>query len=169
MSNTSNRLLLAAVVLLACLAVAGGVLAVGSHRDRDRYADRTVEQERYGEVLDVSRDFATALMNRDYQAFDDWTSGVEALSTGTFLEQFSADADRAMAQAEQLQEVRTGEVQSAAVSSVDPDSAVVLVATTGTTTRSAPSEQEVQANYRFLLTLALVDGAWRVSNSEPVG
>ena len=156
-------------MLLACLAVAGGVLAVGSHRDRERYAERITEQERYGDVLAVSRDFAEALMNRDYREFDSWTSGVEALSTGTFLEQFEADADRAQAQSEQLQEVRIGEVQSAAVSSVDPDSAVVLVATTGTTTRSAPSDQEVQANYRFLLTLALVDGDWRVSNSEPVG
>jgi Mce-associated membrane protein len=166
---TRFRLLLCAVVVLACLAVAGGVLAVGSHRDRERHDARTVEQERYGDVLATSRDFAAALMNRDHDDFDAWTSAVTALSTGTFLEQFEADAERAQAQAEQVQEVRTGEVQSAAVSSVDPDSAVVLVATTGTTTRSAPSEQEVQANYRFLLTLTVVDGEWRVSNSEPVG
>ena len=166
---TKMRLLLSAVLVLACLAVVGGVLVVSSHRDRERYAERTTEQERYGDVLSVSREFAQALMNRDYREFDTWTSEVTALSTGTFLEQFEDDADRAEAQTMQVQEVRTGEVQSAAVSSVDPDSAVVLVATTGTTTRSAPSDQEVQANYRFLLTLALVDDEWRVSNSEPVG
>lgn len=164
----ARRLLVAACVLLACLAVAGAVLAVGSHRDRDRYADRTSEQDRYGDVLTVSRDFAAALMNRDYNKFDTWTSSVEELSTGTFLKQFQDDADRAEAQTAQLQEVRTGEVQSAAVSTIDPDSAVVLVATTGTTTTGA-NDQEVQANYRFLLTLTVVDGAWLVSNSEPVG
>jgi Mce-associated membrane protein len=165
-----HLVLLSAALVLACVAVAGGVLAYLSQDDRDAVAQEKVEQRRYGIVLAAARDFGETYMDLDYRTGPSWVEEVSQLATGTFGKQFDEAGTKLTDLATQGRSVREGDVESAAVSSFDQDSAIVLVATSGVTTSSVNGERErVQTNFRLLLTLNLVDGDWLVANVEPVG
>lgn len=161
-----HLVLYAVALLLACACVAGGVFVVRTHQDRQ---DDVVTQERYGDVIVAASDFTVALLNIDYRTVDEWKSGVTALATGDFLTQFDKGTQPLFDLAEQNKAVRTATVLQAAVSTVDGDSATVLVATKGTISNVALQNKPQQENFRFLLTLTRQDGGWKTSNLEPVG
>lgn len=158
--------LYAIALLLACACVAGGVFVVRTHQDRQ---DDVITQERYGEVIEAASDFTVALLNIDYRQVEEWKAGVTALATGDFLTQFDKGTQPLFDLAEQNKAVRTATVLQAAVSTVDSDSATVLVATEGTISNVALQNKPQQENFRFLLTLTRKGGDWKTSNLEPVG
>ncbi len=165
-----HLVLLSVALVLACLAVAGGVLAYLSQDDRDAVVKEEAEQDRYGVVLAAARDFGETYMDLDYRTGPSWVEAVSELSTGTFGKQFGEAGQKLTDLATQGRSVREGDVESAAVSSFDQDSAIVLVATSGVTTSTVEGKQErVQTNFRLLLTLNKVDDDWLVANVEPVG
>lgn len=162
--------LLIVALALACVAVAGGVVTYLSQDDRDQVVEDRRVQDRYGVVLEAARGFGDTYMDLDYRDGDAWVDAVSERTTGTFGKQFGEAGIKLAELATQGRSVREGEVDSAAVSSLDADSAIVLVATSGVTTSTVEGTQErVQTNFRLLLTLAKVDDDWLVSNVEPVG
>ncbi len=155
------------VLLLACAVVVGGVFVVRSHQDR---SDATEAQERYGAVVAAAARFTTAFVNLDYRDPDASADAVKATATGAFLEQY----DQAIAPLREVttrsKAVREQEIVASAVSSIDPDSAVVLVYTSGTVRSLAddaqdPSEaQAIAETFRIRLGLVREGDRWLVND-----
>lgn len=163
MSRPGRDLVLYVVVLLlACACVAGGVFVKREHDDRQALHDRA---RLYGEVIAAAETTATAMINIDGTAdpqadFDE----VAASATGTFLEQWQAGQESLVKEAADAGAVSEGQVVSAAVSSLDSDSATVLVATSGTVRNEQADEALRQ--YRYLMRMTRVDGRWLTSDLE---
>jgi Mce-associated membrane protein len=158
-----NSALYAVALLLACACVAGAVLV---YLERGERADARTEQERYGAVLASARSEASALVNIDYRdpqaAIDAITSG----ATGEFKKQLDEGSGPLTEILEQGQATRAGDVVWAGVVAVDADSARVIVATEGTVTFSATTEEPRAENFRMQLDLELVDGDWLTGTLE---
>jgi len=155
--------LVRAVVLLACLAVAGGVLSFRAHQVSARDADG---QERYGEVQRSASDEIKALLNIDYRDPQATIDRVKAGATGDFAKEFATSTGGLVDLTARAKSVMTGEVLWAGVVDVDQDSATVIVATTGTVTNTQTGSDPVARNFRFKVDLVLDDGRWLTSGLE---
>jgi Mce-associated membrane protein len=164
--TSRNRLLYLVALVLACTCVAGGVLVL---RERDDRADTRAEQERYGDVLASATKETEAFINIDYREAQASIDKVAAGATGEFKEQYTQSVDSVIEVLELNQSVMDGEVVWAGVVNLDPDSARVIAATTGTVANTSTDNQPVERNFRLQLDLMLVDGAWLTSNLEFVG
>jgi Mce-associated membrane protein len=158
-------------VVLACGCIVGGVLAVRHKHQLDAVDPATVapdtsQAERYGQVMTAADATATAMVNIDYRDPRSTYQAVAATATGTFLQQYQKSYRALVKLVTQYKSVETGHVISTAVSSVDPDSATVLVSTTGRVQNVQSGTQQVVRNYRLVLDLQLVDGVWKTSDLE---
>ncbi len=153
-------------LLLACACVAVGVLVVDEHADRDEAAATARRGERYGEVIAAAEATAVAMVNIDggdpQASFD----AVAATATGSFLEEWQAGSEALIGLVGDADARMTGTVASSAVSTLDSDSASVIVATTGDVANTATGGEKVLRQFRFLIRLVLDDGAWRANELE---
>jgi len=165
--STSTLVLYLIALLLACACVVGGVLSLRSYQDRQ---DEKTEQERYGDVIAAATEEAEAFINIDYRKPDATFDAVAAGATGAFKTQYksvSADLIEILTTAKS---VMTGEVVNAAVSTIDSDSARVLVATEGTVANVGVKDGKEQArSFRLALEMVRSDGKWLTNNLEFVG
>ncbi len=180
-SGSSRTLILYVIaLLLACACVVGGVLFYRTYQDRQH---EKAEQERYGDVVAAATKEAEAFINIDYRDVEATYEAVSEGATGDFLEQY----ENALGQDGQESEtatlidlltaakaVMTGEVVKAAVSSIDQDSARVLIVTDGKVvnvpTGKGQNEPVEQArSFRLALDLVRTDGRWLTNNLEFVG
>lgn len=122
-----------------------------------------------GPVLPSDRDRASAVAtaeqftlrmdNVDGANFDEYVESVNQMLT-TKAQGESAETLEVMKQAYEETEVQgTGEVLVSAVSTIDADSATVLVAHDAQVTTT---QGDIQHYYRWAVDLARVDGAWMV-------
>lgn len=169
------RLLYVVALALACACVVGGVLVV---RERDARADgdgtsasggEAVRDDTYDEVKAAADEVALAMVNIDYRDPQRSIDAVDAASTGTFAEEWGKGAEGLTEFVTRAKATLTSTVQSTAVSSYDADSATVLVATEGEVTNEASGEATQARYFRFLFTMARVDGEWRAAQLEIVG
>jgi len=158
--------LYALALLLACVCVAGGVAVYRTHDNRE---STRVEQERYGDVVAAASDEALALVNIDYRDLDTTYDTVRAGATGQFLKEYTESWDEQVDLFKQSKSVSTGEIRAAAVSSIDDDSATVMVVVEGTAQNTATGNKPQQRRYRWRLDVVDVDGAWLVNKLEFVG
>ncbi|MDP2774644.1 MAG: hypothetical protein Q8O61_13915 [Nocardioides sp.] len=158
--------LYALALLLACVCVAGGVAVYRTHDNREA---ARVEQERYGEVVAAASDEALALVNIDYRELDTTYESVRAGATGQFLEEYTESWEKQVELFKQNRSVSTGEIRAAGVSSIDDDSATVMVVVEGTARNTATGNKPQQRRYRWRLDVVDVDGAWLVNKLEFVG
>ncbi|MFA6575352.1 MAG: hypothetical protein WCS84_08010 [Nocardioides sp.] len=167
-SPTPRRhvVLYALALLLACVCVAGGVAVYRTHDNRE---STRVEQERYGDVVAAASDEALALVNIDYRDLDTTYDTVRAGATGQFLKEYTESWDEQVDLFKQSKSVSTGEIRAAAVSSIDDDSATVMVVVEGTAQNTATGNKPQQRRYRWRLDVVDVDGAWLVNKLEFVG
>lgn len=163
-------------LLLACACVVGGVLTVLEKDDRDKAtadpgtsAPSAEEQDRYGEVLRAAEATATAMVNIDYRDPQASIDAVAATATGTFLDQYTASSDSLIELVTSFESVLTGEPVASAVSTVDADSATVLVATEGQVSNAQTAGETQGRNFRFLVTLVRQDDVWLANDLEFVG
>jgi Mce-associated membrane protein len=168
-----NVVLYALAVVLACACVVGGVLSYHQHQVRqDRIADPTTgaptaaDQDRYGAVQAAARSTALALTNIDYRNPQQSSQAVARTATGTFLKQYGASTSSLVKLITQYKSVLRSTVLTTAVSTVDPDSATVLVATSGKVSNSQTGKTSTVRNFRLVLDLVLVDGQWKTSDLE---
>lgn len=155
--------LVRAVVLLACLAVAGGVLSFRAHQVSARDADG---QERYAAVQQAASAEVVSLLNIDYRNPQQTIDEVEAGATGDFAKQFSTSTGGLVELTTRARSVMTGEVLWAGVADLDHDSATVIVATTGTVTNTQTGADPVARNFRLTVELVLEDSRWLTSGLE---
>lgn len=124
------------------------------------------EQERFADVIDSATDEATAFVNIRY---DDAQASIEAVmagATGAFRDQYSKSTEEVIKILEENKSVMVGEVLWTGVVAVDPDSATVVVATTGTVSNVQTDNKPVARNFRLQLDLVLEEGRWLTSDLQ---
>ena len=118
------------------------------------------EQERYAAVIDSATDEATAFVNIRY---DDAQASIEAVmagATGEFREQYEKSTEEVIKILEENKSVMEGKVLWTGVVAIDPDSATVGVATTGTVSNIQTDNKPVARNFRLQMELVLEEGKW---------
>jgi Mce-associated membrane protein len=118
------------------------------------------EQERYGDVIESATNEATAFVNIRY---DDAEASIEAVmagATGEFREQYAKSTEDVIKILEENKSVMEGEVLWTGVVAIDPDSATVVVATTGTVANIQTENKPVARNFRLQMELVLEEGKW---------
>ena len=124
------------------------------------------EQERFAEVIDSATAEATAFVNIRY---DDAEASIEAVmegATGPFRDQYSKSTEEVIKILEENKSVMEGKVLWAGVVGLDPDSATVVVATTGTVANVQTDNKPVARNFRLQMDLVLEEGRWLTSDLQ---
>jgi Mce-associated membrane protein len=122
------------------------------------------EQQRYADIIDAATAEATAMINISYSDVQSAIDQVLAGATGDFKDQYTAATDALIKLFQDNQSVRKGQVLWAGVVAQDPDSATVILATTGTvTTKKSPEKAE---NYRIQMQLVSEKGRWLTSDLQ---
>jgi Mce-associated membrane protein len=122
------------------------------------------EQQRYADIIDAATAEATAMVNISYTDVQSAIDKVLAGATGDFKSQYDAATDALVKLFNDNQSVRKGQVLWAGVVAQDPDSATVILATTGTVaTKKSPAKAE---NYRIQMQLVSEKGRWLTSDLQ---
>ena len=161
-----NVALYVAVLLLACLAVVGGVMVWRTHQDR---AQATTEQERYGEVLAAATEEAEAFINISYRDAQASIDKVAAGATGKFRDQYTSASGGVLEVLKNEKSEMDGEVVYAGVVDADHDSATVIAATSGTVSNVQTGNKPVARNFRLQLELVREGDEWLTSDLQFVG
>jgi len=155
-----TRQLTRLVVLLAAVALVGGVFAFREHQSR---SSDSRGQDRYGAVQQAASDEVSAFLNFDYHDPQKTMDAVKAGATDDFASQYDKGQAAILKVAVQNRALMTATVLWAGVVDVDPDSATVIVATTGTSTNSATGDEAAARYFRIKVELVNKDGRWLTS------
>lgn len=161
-----NAVLFLLVVAVASLCVVLGVLAWQELRERSEATERG---EAYGAVLEAATGQAEAFINIDHRTAEEDYEEVRSRATGDFKKQYDTSQESVTRVLKQNESVMEGEVLWAGVSTLDGDSATVLVATKGTVANTQTEGDPVARNFRLRLDLERVDGDWLTANLSFVG
>jgi Mce-associated membrane protein len=127
-------------------------------------ASSDAEQQRYADIIDAATAEATAMINISYTDVRAAIDKVLAGATGDFKGQYAAATDALTKLFQDNQSVRKGQVLWTGVVAQDPDSATVILATTGTVaTKKSPAKAE---NYRIQMQLVSEKGKWLTSDLQ---
>lgn len=118
------------------------------------------------EVAAAARAEAVAFLTVDHEDMDAVVDAVLAGATADFAEQYAAQRDTLVSEAERTEATSTGEVVALGVGDLDDDSATVLVAANSTVTNSGTGAEGQVRYYRLRLDLVRDDGRWLTSAVE---
>ena len=118
------------------------------------------------EVAAAARAEAVAFLTVDHEDMDAVVDAVLAGATGDFAQQYAAQRDTLVSEAERTEATSTGEVVALGVGDLDDDSATVLVAANSTVTNSGTGAEGQVRYYRLRLDLVREDGRWLTSAVE---
>lgn len=163
MTGRNRRLLslgLSAALLLAlAFAVVVTVLDPGSSG-----VESTQESAPRKEVQRVASAFAANVNTYSSEEFDTYTKRVRPLLTDDFGREFDRTMKGLVAQMQTAQMRSTGEVLVTGVSSIDQDSATVLVVSDADVSSSAGTQAR---HFRWEVDLVRQGGSWLVNNFQP--
>lgn len=174
------RLAVAAVLALVCVVCVGLLVWSLSSSDASSAVGLEAPEERE-EVMSLTDQFVKRLGTYSPEMVDESGQMPEYREQvrEVITPKFAADFDKQVTTAEQLVAqagiTRSTEVFATAVSSIDEDSARVLVAGafTDTYTQGTGADQETTAQeplpFRFTVDLVTIDGEWLVDDFTPVG
>lgn len=124
------------------------------------------EQQRYADILASASQEATAFLNISYTDAQTAIDAVMAGATGDFKAQYAKATDALVELLTTNKSVRTGKVLWTGVVAQDPDSATVILATTGTVSNNQTGNQPKAENYRIQLQLVSEEGRWLTSDLQ---
>jgi Mce-associated membrane protein len=124
------------------------------------------EQQRYADIIDSASKEASAFVNISYTDTQSAIDAVMAGATGDFKDQYAKATTALVKLLTDNKSVRTGEVLWTGVVAQDPDSATVIIATTGTVANNQTGNQPKAENYRLQLQLVLEKGKWLTSDLQ---
>ena len=124
------------------------------------------EQQRNTDILAAASKEATAFVNIRYDTAQESIDAVMAGATGDFRDQYSQATDALIKLLQDNKSIRTGEVIWAGVVAQDPDSATVILATTGTVQNNQTGDNPKAANYRIQMDLVSEKGTWLTSDLQ---
>lgn len=166
--------LLVATVVLAGACVVGGVLAWRHHQDLADQdpatkAPTAAQQAAYGQATSAAESTVEGLINIDYRDPEKSYDAVSSTATGDFLDQYRSSTQSLGKLVKTYQAVQKGDVVASAVSTIDADSATVLVYAQATLRNAQTGEDQEARTYRMLVGLVRSDGDWLTSSLEFVG
>lgn len=161
--TTATRVLAALALVLFVVAAVGAVFVVREHRDGER--EREV-QVRYSEVQQAAADEVLALLNIDYRDPQATIEKVRAGATADFADQFEKATGDLVKLTAQAKSVMSAEVLWTGVVDLDPDSATVIVATTGTVVNTQTGEAPATRNFRLKVGLVREGDRWLTSSLD---
>ena len=124
------------------------------------------EQQRYSDIIDAASKEATAFVNIRYDDADASIQAVMDGATGDFRDQYSKATDALVKLLKDNKSIRTGDVLWTGVVAEDPDSATVIIATTGTVSNNQTGNQPKAENYRIQMQLTREKGKWLTSDLQ---
>jgi Mce-associated membrane protein len=129
----------------------------------------SAEQQRYADIIASASKEATAFVNISYTDAQSAIDAVMAGATGDFKDQYAQATDALVKLLTDNKSVRTGKVLWAGVVAQDPDSATVILATTGTVQNTQTGDEPKAENYRVQMQLVSEKGRWLTSDLQFVG
>ena len=124
------------------------------------------EQQRYADILDSASTEATAFVNIRYDDAQASIDAVMAGATGAFRDQYAKSTDGVIQVLTDNKSIMTGEVLWTGVVAQDPDSATVIVATSGTVQNKQTGDKPVARFFRLQLQLVSEKGRWLTSDLQ---
>jgi Mce-associated membrane protein len=124
------------------------------------------EQQRYADILASASKEATSFLNIRYDSAQESIDAVMAGATGEFRDQYSQATDALITLLQDNKSIRTGEVIWAGVVAQDPDSATVILATSGTVQNNQTGANPKAENYRIQVQLVAEKGRWLTSDLQ---
>jgi Mce-associated membrane protein len=124
------------------------------------------EQQRYTDILAAASKEATAFVNIRYDTAQESIDAVMVGATGDFRDQYAQATDALITLLQDNKSIRTGEVIWAGVVAQDPDSATVILATTGTVQNNQTGANPKAENYRIQMDLVSEKGKWLTSDLQ---
>ena len=170
-----NALLYVVVMVAAALVVVAAVRALGDDPAPTSLPVKGVveldeasgtEQQRYADVLASASKEATAFVNIRYDDAQASIDAVMAGATGDFRDQYATSTDGVIQVLQENKSVMSGEVLWSGVVAQDPDSATVIVATSGTVQNKQTGDKPVARYFRLQLQLVSEKGRWLTSDLQ---
>lgn len=124
------------------------------------------EQQRYADILDSASKEATAFVNIRYDDAQASIDAVMAGATGDFRDQYAKSTEGVIKVLQDNKSIMTGEVLWTGVVAQDPDSATVIVATSGTVQNKQTGDKPVARYFRLQLQLVSEKGRWLTSDLQ---
>ena len=149
----------AVVALLIGAALAVTALMLSEH------AKVAAQRAEHRAVVEAARNGVVALLSIDHTRADADVQRVLDLSSGSFRDEFAADADDFVRTAVDSQAVTKGSISAAALQSVRDDSAVVLVAASSTVTNVSGAKDDPRP-WRMSVTVTRDGDIWKMSDVE---
>lgn len=141
-----RRLAAVAVMLSSCALLALSAWMIRQHQHAQ------ADQRNRAEFVAVARQVVVTLMSIDYNDAEGSVQRIADNSTGPFRSEFQGAADDFVKVSKDAKVTTKATVNAAAVESMTPDSAVVLVAASSTVTNAAGAQEEPR---RWRLTVDL--------------
>ena len=151
---------LAIVVVVAVVALVLGV-AVLRPRSEQVEADRQARSD----VTRAAERFAVQVNNYDVSSVDRYQASVTPMLSPKFKGEFQKAMADIVSSVKQAKMSSKGEVLTSAVSSLDPDSAQVLVVSDANVKTVFDTRAR---HFRWEVSLVKIDGKWLVDNFTPV-
>lgn len=152
------------VVLFVALVLLVAGLVVSATSARTWSESRAESQERTAAVR-VAEQFTAEVNNYDADSVEDYRANVGELLTTKFRAEFDQAMEDIVSQVEEAKMTSDGEILVSGVSTIDPDSAEVLVVADAAVTTVF---DQINRHFRWKITLAKVDGSWLVDDFVPV-
>jgi len=129
-------------------------------------AASSTEQQRYSDILDSASQEATAFVNIRYDDAQASIDAVMAGATGDFRAQYAKSTDGVIQVLTENKSIMSGKVLWTGVVAQDPDSATVIVATSGTVQNKQTGDKPVARFFRLQLQLVSEKGRWLTSDLQ---
>jgi Mce-associated membrane protein len=124
------------------------------------------EQEGYADIIASASKEATAFINIRYDDAQASIDAVMAGATGDFRDQYEKSTEALIKLLQDNKSIRTGDVLWTGVVAQDPDSATVIIATSGTVQNNQTGTQPKAEYYRLQLQLVSEKGRWLTSDLQ---
>jgi Mce-associated membrane protein len=158
---TGRRGLLTAIVIAACVVLAGCDVALWLH-NRD---DAPLDQART-EAVAAAKQAVHDVLSYDYRNLDADIAKAKTETTGLFARQYAGSADALLAQAAQLRAIVQATAAAPGVVSATKDEVVVLVWVDQASVKQLAGQKTPTTRIdqsRVRMTLTKVGGRWKVS------
>ena len=132
---------------------------------RPRYQAVQADQQARADVTRVAQRFTAEVNNYDAGTIDMYQKRISPMLTTKFRGDFQHSMQDIVAAVQQSKMTSHGDVLTSAVSSIDPDSAKVLVVADADVRTVFDTRKR---HFRWEVSLAQVDGRWLVDDFTPV-
>lgn len=117
------------------------------------------------DAQNAARTAAQTILSYDYRSLNSDMAKAEALTTGSFRQQYEADAPRLLGLAKQAKGVVQANVWQAGIVSESPSQVTVLLFVDQTTTQASNQTPQLSQN-RVKMVMQKVGGNWLVSQLQ---